>query len=106
MPTQTRSASGVGVFPSIGSTASTTNRAPGTIDDQRIAEIIGLTLEETPPVGAHGSLRSMARASGYAPSTIHRILRTFGLQPHRSETFKVSADPLFVDKAPTSAGCI
>ena len=34
----------------------------------------------------------------YAPSTIHRIWRAFGLQPHRSETFKLSADPLLVDK--------
>ena len=57
-----------------------------------------LTLEQTPPDGTHWSLRSMARASGYAPSTIHRIWRAFGLQPHRSETFKLSADPLFVDK--------
>ena len=44
--------------------------APRTIDDQRIAEIIGRTLEETPPDGTHWSLRSMARAVGYAPSTI------------------------------------
>ena len=50
--------------------------APRTIDDQRIAEIIGLTLEQTPPDGTHWSLRSMARASGYAPSTIHRIFET------------------------------
>ena len=40
----------------------------------------------------------MARAVGYAPSTIHRIWKAFGLQPHRSETFKLSADPLFVEK--------
>jgi hypothetical protein len=40
----------------------------------------------------------MARAVGYAPSTIHRIWRAFGLQPHRAETFKLSADPLFVEK--------
>jgi transposase len=40
----------------------------------------------------------MARATGYAPSTIHRIWQAFGLQPHRSETFKLSTDPLFVDK--------
>jgi hypothetical protein len=46
----------------------------------------------------HGSLRSMARAVGHAPSTIHRIWRAFGLQPHRSETFKPSTDPLFVEK--------
>ena len=43
----------------------------------------------------HWSLRSMARASGHAPSTIHRIWRAFGLQPHRSETFKLSSDPFF-----------
>ena len=35
----------------------------------------------------------MARVTGYAPSTIHRIWRAFGLQPHRAETFKLSADP-------------
>ena len=40
----------------------------------------------------------MAKAVGYAPSTIHRIWRAFGLQPHRSESFKLSSDPLFVDK--------
>ena len=40
----------------------------------------------------------MARASGHAPSTIHRIWRAFGLQPHRSETFKLSSDPFFVEK--------
>lgn len=38
------------------------------------------------------------KAVGYAPSTIHRIWRAFGLQPHRSETFKLSTDPLFVEK--------
>ena len=40
----------------------------------------------------------MSRAVGYAPSTIHRIWQAFGLQPHRSETFKLSSDPLFVEK--------
>jgi hypothetical protein len=40
----------------------------------------------------------MARATGYAPSTIHRLWKAFALQPHRSETFKLSTDPLFVEK--------
>ena len=40
----------------------------------------------------------MAKAVGYAPSTIHRIWRAFSLQPHRVETFKLSSDPMFVDK--------
>ena len=52
--------------------------APRQIGDDAIAEAVRLTLEETPP-----DLRSMARASGHAPSTIHRIWRAFGLQPHR-----------------------
>ena len=46
--------------------------APRKIGDENIAEIIGHTLEETPPGDTHWSLRSMARASGYASSTIHR----------------------------------
>ena len=74
---------------------------PGTprrIGDDDITEVVRRTLEETPPDATHWSLRSMARASGHAPSTIHRIWRAFGLQPHRSETFKLSSDPLFVDK--------
>jgi transposase len=71
---------------------------PRTIGDDAIADTIRLTLETTPPGATHWSLRSMARVVGYAPSTIHRIWRAFGLQPHRSETFKLSNDPLFVEK--------
>jgi transposase len=74
---------------------------PGTprkIGDDDIADTIRLTLETTPPGATHWSLRSMAKVVGYAPSTIHRIWRAFGLQPHRSETFKLSTDPLFVEK--------
>jgi transposase len=72
--------------------------APRRIGDDEIAAVIQRTLEETPPDGTHWSLRSMARAAGYAPSTIHRIWQAFGLQPHRSETFKLSTDPFFVEK--------
>jgi len=74
---------------------------PGTprkIGDDDIAETIRKTLEETPADATHWSLRSMAKATGYAPSTIHRIWQAFGLQPHRSETFKLSTDPFFVEK--------
>jgi transposase len=74
---------------------------PGTprkIGDDEISETIRLTLETTPTGATHWSLRSMAKAVGYAPSTIHRIWRAFGLQPHRTETFKLSNDPLFVEK--------
>jgi len=71
---------------------------PGQIGDDEIAETIRLTLATTPPGATHWSLHSMARAVGYAPSTIHRTWRAFGLQPPRSETFKLSNDPLFVEK--------
>lgn len=72
--------------------------APRRIGDDEIAAVIQRTLEETPPEGTHWSLRSMARAVGYAPSTVHRIWQAFGVQPHRSETFKLSSDPFFVEK--------
>ena len=74
---------------------------PGTprrISDDAVAETIWRTLEETPADATHWSLRSMARSTGYAPSTIHRIWRAFGLQPHRSKSFKLSSDPFFVEK--------
>ena len=72
--------------------------APRRIGDDEIAETIRLTLETTPPDATHWSLRSMAAAVGHAPSTIHRIWKAFCLQPHRSDTFKLSTDPLFVEK--------
>ena len=72
--------------------------APRQIGDEEVAEVVRRTLEETPPDGTHWSLRSMARAVGYAPSTIHGIWQAFGLQPHRSEAFKLSNDPFFVEK--------
>jgi transposase len=71
---------------------------PREIGDDEIAETIQLTLETTPRGATHWSLRSMARAVGHAPSTIHRIWQAFGLQPHRVESFKLSTDPLFVEK--------
>lgn len=72
--------------------------APRTIGDDEIAEIIRRTLETMPADATHWSLRSMAKTVGLAPSTIHRIWKAFGLQPHRTGTFKLSADPLFVEK--------
>ena len=56
------------------------------------------TLETLPSGATHWSLRTMAKEIGHAPSTVHRIWSAFGLQPHRVETFKLSSDPLFVEK--------
>jgi transposase len=74
-------------------------RAPRRIGDDEIAETIRMTLEATPSDAAHRSLRSKGNAVGHAPSTVHRIWRAFGLQPHRTETFKLSTHPLFIEKA-------
>ena len=71
---------------------------PRTIDDARIEAVIVRTLESLPPDGTHWSSRGMARASGLSVSTVQRIWRAFGLQPHRLETFKLSTDPNFVAK--------
>jgi transposase len=72
--------------------------APRQIGDDEIAATVRKTLETRPRGATHWSLRTMDKAVGHAPSTIHRIWQAFGLQPHRSETFKLSSDPLFVEK--------
>ena len=72
--------------------------APRKIGDEKIAKLVTATLETTPSAATHWSTRSMARASGLSVSTVHRIWPAFSLQPHRSETFKLSTDPRFVEK--------
>lgn len=71
---------------------------PRTIDDARIEAVIVKTLESTPDNATHWSSRGMAKACGLSTSTVQRIWRAFGLQPHRMETFKLSTDPDFVAK--------
>src|SRR6478735_10818242 len=72
--------------------------APRTVDDARIEAVIVRTLERCPENATHWSSRGMAKASGLSVSTVQRIWRAFGLQPHRLETFKLSTDPDFVAK--------
>jgi transposase len=58
--------------------------APRTIDDEKIEEIVTLTLEEAPENATHWSTREMARRVGVSSATVHRVWRAFGLQPHRT----------------------
>jgi len=71
---------------------------PRSIGDDRVEAVIVKTLEERPANATHWSTRSMAEATGMSQSAIGRIWRAFGLQPHRVESFKLSKDPLFIDK--------
>lgn len=72
--------------------------APRTIRDAQVERVVIETLETTPKGATHWSTRDMAKHSGLSHSSIGRIWRAFGLKPHRSETFQLSNDPLFVDK--------
>jgi transposase len=72
--------------------------APRQITDARIERVVVDTLESKPKGATHWSTRDMAKHSGLSHSTIGRIWRTFGLQPHRSDAFQLSNDPLFIEK--------
>lgn len=72
--------------------------APRSIDDERVDAVIAKTLESVPAGATHWSTRTMAREMELSQTAVSRIWRAFGLQPHRQETFKLSSDPLFVEK--------
>jgi transposase len=72
--------------------------APRTIRDADVERVVTLTLESRPEDATHWSTRAMARRTGMSQSAVSRIWRAFVLQPHRSETFKLSRDPLFIEK--------
>ena len=71
---------------------------PRTITDEQVDAVITKTLESAPRDATHWSTRSMAREVGLTQTAVSRIWRAFGLQPHRQDTFKLSKDPLFVEK--------
>jgi transposase len=72
--------------------------APRKVSDAQVEQIVVRTLETTPRGQTHWSTRSLAQASGLSRMTISRIWRAFGLQPHRTETLKLSPDPLLIEK--------
>src|SRR5438034_1318565 len=85
----------------------TDDRRPGVpraINDAQVEEVVVRTLEEVPEGATHWSKRELARRAGISPCSVLRIWRAFGLQPWRTETFKVSPDPLLIDKIRDVAG--
>ena len=71
---------------------------PRKITDAQVDEVITKTLESAPKGATHWSTRSMAKETGLSQTAVSRIWRAFGLKPHQQETWKLSKDPLFVDK--------
>ena len=72
--------------------------APRTVGDDQVEAVVVKTLESSPRDATHWSSRSMAASSGLSHPTVQRIWRAFGLQPHRSDTFKLSTDPQLIEK--------
>jgi putative transposase len=71
---------------------------PRTVEDEAVAELITKTLARKPKAATHWSVRAIAKETGIAKSTVHRLFQLFGLQPHRTRSFKLSTDPFFVEK--------
>src|SRR5688500_13593106 len=72
--------------------------APRKVSDDQVEQVLIQTLESTPRGQTHWSTRELAKTTGLSRMTISRIWNAFGLQPHRTETFKLSPDPLLIEK--------
>jgi len=72
--------------------------APRTITDDHVERVVVKTLEETPPDATHWSTRDLAKQVGISPASVGRIWQAFGLKPWQTDTFKLSEDPMFIDK--------
>jgi transposase len=72
--------------------------APRQIGDEKVEQVVRLTLEKTPKGATHWSSRMLAARTGLSQSTISRIWRAFGRKSHRAEGFQLSSDPLLIDK--------
>jgi transposase len=71
---------------------------PRTHDDDRIADLLNKVLRQRPKQATHWSVRGVAAATGVSKSTVQRYFGLFGLQPHRSKSFKLSNDAFFIEK--------
>lgn len=71
---------------------------PRTVSDEQVAELITQTLSNKPKNATHWSTRLISEETGISKSTVQRVWSTFGLQPHRQKSFKLSNDPFFVEK--------
>ena len=71
---------------------------PRSIRDEQIASLVRKTIKKRPEDGTHWSCRSIAAESKLSKSTVQRVWKAFGLQPHRQKHFKISTDPFFVEK--------
>ena len=71
---------------------------PRTISVDQVEDVIVATLESTPPNATHWTRSKMAERTGLSRTTIGKIWKDFGLKPHRVDHFKLSTDPLFIDK--------
>ncbi len=71
---------------------------PRSVTDDQVEAVIVKTLTEKPPDATHWSTRGLAQSLGMSQPTVSRIWKAFGLKPWQTETFKLSEDPLFVDK--------
>lgn len=72
---------------------------PRTVDDERLAMLINTTLHQPPRDGStHWTIRGVAAETGISKTSVHRYLQLFGVAPHRSESFKLSTDPFFIEK--------
>ena len=80
--------------------------APRKITDTQVEEAVTRTLESTPPAATHWSTRSLAKQVRLSQRAVVRIWHAFGLQPHRTETFKLSTDPFLVEKVRDIVACI
>jgi putative transposase len=71
---------------------------PRSVDEERIAELLNTVLQRKPKAATHWSVRSLAAETGVSKSSVQRYLALFGVQPHRSKSFKLSTDPFFIEK--------